>query len=444
MLAGNAHTKDPRPDTELQRRIEHQCLAVDAGGHGAVGVDLERRCRPFAPRALQHPAALAAPRGRADDGDAEQGVVDPRSRARTDRSTQPVAIVRDEYRPPGMVRLPARAGPAQVVVAAVRAEHVRHGVEQGAQLRVAVALALDGFGVEPERDVVHEHSPVDLGEVHDALAAVDERVQRTDHVVTIDSEVEREVVACARGHAGVGQAGARRRSPRRWLGSRRRRPSRARRRRGRPPRERAPRDPTGGRARSARSRARAASSASAKRSALPPPDFGLKKSTGWRGADPAGRGTWTARVARAAASVTSSPTTTSRSRKGDPSATSSAIAPANARPATVSPATRATPRRSTAYQADAPDTTTQPSRPNPRGNSLTELAIASTTVAVPTSSATVAASRRVIGSGVLEHGCRTCGQDPRAAALDRGCRAPGPRRLRRHSRHPDSLARRRQ
>ena len=106
-----------------------------------------------------------------------------------------------------MVRVPSRAGPAQVVVVAgIRAEHVRHGVEQGAQLRVAVALALDGFGVKPERDVVDEHLPVDLGEVHDALAAVDERVQRTDHVVTIDSEVEREVVACARGHAGVGQA----------------------------------------------------------------------------------------------------------------------------------------------------------------------------------------------------------------------------------------------
>ena len=104
-----------------------------------------------------------------------------------------------------MVRVPARAGPAQVELAAVRAEHVGHGVEQRADLRVAVALALDGLGVEPERDVVDEHAPVDLGEVDDPLAAVDERVEGADDVVAVDAEVEREVVARAGGHARVGQ-----------------------------------------------------------------------------------------------------------------------------------------------------------------------------------------------------------------------------------------------
>ena len=104
-----------------------------------------------------------------------------------------------------MVRVPARAGPAQVELAAVGTEHVRHGVEQRAQLRVAIALALDGLGVEPERDVVHEHAPVDLGQVDDSLAAVDERVEGADDVVAIDSEVQREVVPGAGGNAGVRQ-----------------------------------------------------------------------------------------------------------------------------------------------------------------------------------------------------------------------------------------------
>ena len=74
-----------------------------------------------------------------------------------------------------------------------------------AQLRVAVALALDRVGVEAERDVVDEHAPVDLGQVDAALAAVDERVERADDVVAVDAEVEREVVARARRDAGVGQ-----------------------------------------------------------------------------------------------------------------------------------------------------------------------------------------------------------------------------------------------
>ena len=104
-----------------------------------------------------------------------------------------------------MVFVPAGAGPAHVELSAAGAEHVRHGVEQGAQLRVAIALSLDGLGIEPERDVVDEHAPVDLGEVHGSLATVDERVEGADDVVAVDAEVEREVVARAGGHARVGQ-----------------------------------------------------------------------------------------------------------------------------------------------------------------------------------------------------------------------------------------------
>ena len=150
-------------------------------------------------------SALAAPGGLADDGDPEQAVVDPRPRARADGAAEPVAVVGDEHHHTRVVHLPARAGPAQVELAAAGAEHVRHGVEQRAYLRVAVALALDGLGVEPERDVVDEHAAVDLGQVDGSLAAVDERIEGADDVVAVDAEVEREVVARAGGHARVGQ-----------------------------------------------------------------------------------------------------------------------------------------------------------------------------------------------------------------------------------------------
>ena len=141
MLARDAHAQDAGPDAKAQRRVEHQRLAVDAGGDRPVGVDLERRRRPRAQRALRRSAALAAPGGFGDGGDPEQAVVDPRARARADRAAEPVAVVGDQHHGAGVVRLPARAGPAQVeLLAAVGAEHVRHGVEQRAELGVAVLL----------------------------------------------------------------------------------------------------------------------------------------------------------------------------------------------------------------------------------------------------------------------------------------------------------------
>ena len=81
----------------------------------------------------------------------------------------------------------------------------RHSVQQGADLGVAVAAALDRLGVEAERDVVDEYPTVDLGEVHPTLTAINERVQCTDDVVPVNAEIEREVVAGAGGHACVWQ-----------------------------------------------------------------------------------------------------------------------------------------------------------------------------------------------------------------------------------------------
>ena len=206
MLTGDPHAQDAGPDPEPQRRLEHQRLAVDAGGDRAVGVDLELGRRPLAPRPLRAAAALAAPGRRADDGDPEQPVVDARPRARADRAAEPVAVVGDQDRgargcscPPGPVQRrssPLPSGPSDL----------GQRVEDRPQLRLAVAVALDRLGVDAERDVVDEDPAVDLGEVDAALAAVDERVERADDVVAVDPEVEREVVAGAGRDAGVGQA----------------------------------------------------------------------------------------------------------------------------------------------------------------------------------------------------------------------------------------------
>jgi hypothetical protein len=59
--------------------------------------------------------------------------------------------------------------------------------------------------VDPERDVVEKQAAVHLCQVDDALDSVGERVERTDQVVDVDAEVEREVVAGPDGNAGEGK-----------------------------------------------------------------------------------------------------------------------------------------------------------------------------------------------------------------------------------------------
>jgi hypothetical protein len=53
--------------------------------------------------------------------------------------------------------------------------------------------------------VVHEHATVDLGEIHNPLTTLRESVERSHHIVTIDAEIEREMVTCPRRHAHVRQ-----------------------------------------------------------------------------------------------------------------------------------------------------------------------------------------------------------------------------------------------
>ena len=94
---------------------------------------------------------------------------------------------------------------AQVGQRSIRAEGLRHGLRDRAELRLPVALSLHGLRVDSQRDVVHEHPAVDLGQVDVPFAAVGQRVQRPDDVVAVDPEVEREVVARPGRDAGVRQ-----------------------------------------------------------------------------------------------------------------------------------------------------------------------------------------------------------------------------------------------
>jgi hypothetical protein len=86
VLAGDVHPQDSGPNAKVQRRIQDERFAVDAGGDGPVRIDLESRGGPFAQRALQRTAVLASPGGRTNDNDPEQAIVDAGPRARADRA----------------------------------------------------------------------------------------------------------------------------------------------------------------------------------------------------------------------------------------------------------------------------------------------------------------------------------------------------------------------
>ena len=205
------------------------------------------RCgaRPRSPRPVGAPAIAIPSRPSSIAG----RVPEPTARP------EPVAVVRDQDHGARVVLVSVRARPAQVEPRPGRPEGVGHRVEQRAELRVAVAGALDRLGVDAERDVVDEHAPVDLGEIDPALAAV-RRTRR-------GRRRRRRDRPRGRGRSGFAfppgcrrrEGRARRRSRRRSPASRRRRPSRARRRRGRRRRGRSARGPGRGRARSARCRA---------------------------------------------------------------------------------------------------------------------------------------------------------------------------------------------
>ena len=150
MCLRDADSEGPRPDPEMKGCDELHRFAVDAGRDRMIGIDLELGRGPLAPRSLRQPAA-AAPAGRGtDDGDAEKTVVDSRTGSRADRPAEPIAVVGDEDRRTRLVLVTAGPAPAQIEADPRRPEHLGHGVDQRPELRLAVSLALNGFGIEPK------------------------------------------------------------------------------------------------------------------------------------------------------------------------------------------------------------------------------------------------------------------------------------------------------
>src|SRR5688500_4842325 len=143
MPARDAHAQDAGPDREAQGWLQLNRLTVDGGGQRMAGVDVADRRRPLPPR----PGGPVA-RRRAGDRDSELAVVDQRARAGGDRAAESIAVVGDEDRRARAVLLTVRLGPPQLEPGPFGAERVRDGVEDGAELRVAVPGALDGVGVE--------------------------------------------------------------------------------------------------------------------------------------------------------------------------------------------------------------------------------------------------------------------------------------------------------
>ena len=95
---------------------------------------------------------------------------------------------------------PSAPGEPQVERLAVRTQHLRQGGERRVHLRVAVRRGAHDGGVQAERDVVHEHVTVDVGQVHRPLDGLAVAVERADDVVTVEAEVECEVVPRAGRH----------------------------------------------------------------------------------------------------------------------------------------------------------------------------------------------------------------------------------------------------
>jgi hypothetical protein len=144
MLRGDAHTKGLSPAAKARLRFQPCRPPVDAGGDQAVGSNLERRRGP-----LVYALLNAADRVATSHRDPEQ----------TRRQSA------GEQR----IRAHGRAGTGRWSRAPSGSYRDRP------ELRVPAAVALNGSGVHPERNVVDEHAVVGLSG-HDALTPVCEGV----------------------------------------------------------------------------------------------------------------------------------------------------------------------------------------------------------------------------------------------------------------------------
>jgi hypothetical protein len=72
----------------------------------------------------------------------------------------------------------------------VGSQHLGERGEGGVHLSVPILRRANDRRIEPERDVVHEHSPVDGGQVHPAFPGLAEGVERSDHVLAVQAQVQ--------------------------------------------------------------------------------------------------------------------------------------------------------------------------------------------------------------------------------------------------------------
>ena len=346
--------------------------------------------------------AVLAPRG--NHGDTEPAGIDPWAGPGPDDVAEPISVVGHEDRRRRRVHRPVGSDPPQIELGARRAEDRGHGVEQRADLGVAVALALHRLGVQTHRDVVDEDAPVDLAEVDEMLPAVDERIQGAHHVVAVDAEVQGEMVARTRRDAGVRQP-----VPGGGVGDDGLRAVPTR--RGQPVGPRG--DGIGDELLEVVAAAQLDGPDTAPGCLLGQPHLGRLPTTGPRvdeqhralGRRGGRRRRCTRNAARAAAWKITTPTT-SPTRKPHPLLrNSSAPAPTRATTATTVPITRGAPRRTTANHAATIATAMHTRTPSPLGKRMTATATAISTVNPAESSATAAATRWVpvtgLGTGTL-------------------------------------------
>ena len=105
MLGRHPNPKDAGAYAKPKRWLELDGLAIDAGGDGLRGVDLEARGRPLPPTVAATPVA-----GGRHHRDAEHGLVEARPGAAADGVAEAVAVVGDQDHRARLVRATVRVG----------------------------------------------------------------------------------------------------------------------------------------------------------------------------------------------------------------------------------------------------------------------------------------------------------------------------------------------
>src|SRR5215213_198853 len=188
---------------EPQGRSEHESLAVETDGDRRSRVDLERRSSPLAQTAVplvlpgrserEQPCEV---RRTPDSGhhDAEAATVHAEPRANAAEAPHLIRVVRDDdHRCVGPCPSVGTVEAEVDRLCLVRPEHRRQRAPPGSELCLAVRVGLDDLRVQPKRRVVDEDVLVHAREVYSSLEAVRERVERSDDVVPVQAEIEREV-----------------------------------------------------------------------------------------------------------------------------------------------------------------------------------------------------------------------------------------------------------